>query len=68
MDLKRIDDNELSLILTEDQLRFIQGCLREIRVVLHRNALGTRVGASYEILREMGSEITKLLERENIDL
>jgi hypothetical protein len=68
MDLKRIDDKELSLILTEDQPRIIQGCLREIRVALHRNVLGTRVGASYEILRDMGSEITKLLERENIDL
>jgi hypothetical protein len=68
MELVRIDEDQLSLRLSEKQLRVVMECLREPFAYLHPESIRSRIGVSPEELSGIGKDLFALLEREGIDL
>jgi hypothetical protein len=66
MELHRIDQNTLSLVLTEDQLRVFQNCMRQLLVNLHEKAFDSRIGVNFTTFSDFVEELSKLSSNEKL--
>lgn len=67
MELKKTEDQEFVLRLSEQETRVVVACLREVFANIDRREFPLRLGASFEDVSLTSRTLRELLEREGFE-